>query len=113
MRTSFRQGDPAQTEADTLCAGLFEDEEAPAQLDAALDGALGRLIAAGEAKGGFKKTALLHPGGAIAAERVIPVGLGKRADFGHERARVAAAVALGRARDAGARSLAWAVPDAG
>jgi leucyl aminopeptidase len=112
MRTSFRQGDPAQTEADTLCVGLFEDEEPPAQLDAALGGALGRLIAAGEAKGAFKKTALLHPGGAIAAERVISVGLGKRADFDHERARVAAAVGFTHARDAGAKVLAWAIPEA-
>jgi leucyl aminopeptidase len=111
MRTSFRQGDPGQTAADTLCVGLFEDEGAPVPLDEALGGALGRLVAAGEAKGGFKKTALLHPDGAIAAERVISVGLGKRADFDHERARVGAAVGFTRARGAGARSLAWAVPE--
>jgi leucyl aminopeptidase len=111
MRTSFRRGDPSQTAADTLCVGLFEDEGAPAQLDAALGGALARLLDSGEAKGSFKKTALLHPEGRIAAMRVIAVGLGKRADFGHERARVAAAVGLARARDVGARSLGWALPD--
>jgi leucyl aminopeptidase len=110
MRTTFRQGDPGQTAADTLCVGLFEDEGAP-PLDEALGGALGRLIEDGEAKGAFKKTALLHPEGAIGAARVISVGLGKRADFDHERARVAAAVGFARARDAGARALAWALPD--
>jgi leucyl aminopeptidase len=111
MRTSFRQGDPGRTAADTLCVGLFEGEGAPAPLDDALGGALGRLVASGEAKAAFKKTALLHPEGAIAAARVILVGLGKRAEFDHERARVAAAVGFTRARDAGARALAWALPD--
>jgi leucyl aminopeptidase len=42
--------------------------------------------------------------------RVIVVGLGKRDDFDHEKARVAAAAAGGRARDVGATSLSWAAP---
>jgi leucyl aminopeptidase len=111
MRTASRQGAPQDTSADTLCVGLFENEDAPQALDAALGGALGRLVEAGEAKGSFKKTALLHPlnGGSLA--RVVIVGLGKRDELGHERARVAGAVGLARARDAGARSLAWAVPE--
>ncbi len=91
--------------------GLFEDGDPPASLDQALGGALGRLVGSGEASGKYKKTALLHPDGAIGAARVISVGLGKREDFDHERARVAAAVGFARARDAGARSLAWAVPE--
>jgi leucyl aminopeptidase len=69
------------------------------------------LIESGEAKGSFKKIALLHTDGAIGASRVLVVGLGKRTEFDLERARIAAAVALGRARDAGAKRLAWAVPE--
>jgi leucyl aminopeptidase len=91
--------------------GLFEDGGPPASLDQALGGSLGRLVESGEASGKFKKTALLHPDGAIGPARVITVGLGKRQDFVHERARVAAAVGFGRARDAGARSLGWLVPE--
>src|SRR3954451_19317106 len=113
MRASFRHGKPETTDADTLCVGLFEGDKAPGGVDEALDGRLGRLIEAGEAKGAFKKTAILHPDGAIGAARVITVGLGKREDFDHKRARVASAVAFTRARDAGAKRIAWAVPEGG
>jgi leucyl aminopeptidase len=111
MQVRFRQGTPQDTAADTLCVGLFEEEGAPAALDEALGGALAKLIESGEAKGKFKKTAILHPGGAIDAERVIAVGLGKRDELDGERARIAAAVGHARARDAGAKALAWAVPE--
>ena len=111
MRASFRQSAPQSTDADTLCVGLFDGESAPAALDEALGRKLGRLVESGEAKGTFKKTAILHPDGAIGAARVITVGLGKRDEFTPERARVAAAVAFGRARDAGAKRVAWALPD--
>jgi leucyl aminopeptidase len=111
MRTSFRQGVVADTSADTICVALFEDEGAPGALDDAIGGGLGRLIEAGEAKGAYRKTALLHPEGKINAARVISVGLGKREEFEPERARVAAAVGFARAREAGAQSAAFAVPD--
>jgi leucyl aminopeptidase len=111
MRTSFRQGAAAETHADTLCVGLFEDEGAPKAIDEALEGKLGRLIESGEAKASPRKSTLLHSGGAIAPARVIGVGLGKRDDFDPERARIAAAVGFARARDAAATSLAWEVPE--
>jgi leucyl aminopeptidase len=111
MRARFRQGKEQESSADTLCIGLFEDEEPPAELDEAIGGDIGRLISSKEAKAAFKKTAIAHPEGAIGAERVIVVGLGKRGEFNAERARVAAAVGAGRAKEAGAKSLAWAVPE--
>jgi leucyl aminopeptidase len=111
MRASFRRGVAADTPADTLCVGLFEDEGVPKAVDDALDGRLGRLAESSEAKAGFRKTALLHPEGAIGAARVVTVGLGKRAEFDAERARIAAAVALKRTREASAGKIAWAVPD--
>jgi leucyl aminopeptidase len=39
------------------------------------------------------------------------VGLGKRDDFTPERARLAAAVALARAQEAGGRAIAWVTPE--
>ena len=105
MRASFRQGAPADTQADTLCFGLFEGDDAPADLDRALGGRLARLIESGEAKGSFKKVAVLHPDGDVGAARAIAVGLGKRAEFTPERARIAGAVGAGagtrRGREAG------------
>jgi leucyl aminopeptidase len=112
MQPSFRQGNPTDTSADTLCVGLFEGEEAPSGIDDALGGSLGRLIASGEAKASFKKVAVLHPGGDGGPARVLAVGLGKREELDPERTRIAAAVALRRAGELGARSIAWAVPDA-
>jgi leucyl aminopeptidase len=112
MQPSFRQGNPTDTSADTLCVGLFEGEEAPSGIDEALGGSLGRLIASGEAKASFKKVAVLHPGGDGGPARVLAVGLGKREELDPERTRIAAAVALRRAGELGARSIAWAVPDA-
>ncbi len=89
MRASFHQGPASSADADTLCVGLFEGAGAPADLDAALGGKLGRLVESGEAKGSLKKTAILHPDGAIGAARVITVGLGKQAELTPERARIA------------------------
>jgi leucyl aminopeptidase len=94
-----RAGDPRETEADTLVVPVFEGE----QLD---DPALQALVESGEAKPGPRKLAVTHVDG----KRVVLVGAGKRDELDHERARVAAAVAAGRAKELGARSLAWAAP---
>jgi predicted GNAT superfamily acetyltransferase len=80
--------------------GLFEGETPD-------DDAARPLVESGEAKGGLRKLAVTHEDG----RRVIVAGLGKRDEFDHERARVGAAAAAGRARELGARSLSWAVPD--
>ena len=54
----------------------------------------------------FKSLALTHAEG----KRWLLVGLGARADFTPERARVAAAVASARAREISTRALCWATP---
>jgi len=89
-----------EVEADLLAVMLFEDEELPEPLA----GAPG----AGDAKGGFRKTALLHP---EKPGRALVVGLGERDDFEPERARVAAALAARQASSLEATSLALAPPD--
>jgi leucyl aminopeptidase len=96
---SARRGAPEETDADTRIVGLFEGES----LD---EPELQALVDSGEAKGGVKKVAVTHADG----KRVVVVGLGKRSEFDAERARVAAAVAAGRASELGARSLSWATP---
>ena len=94
-----RAGSPRETEADTRVVPVFEGEG----LD---DSALQALVDAGEAKAAFRKLAVTHED----ERRVILVGAGKRDEFDHERARVIAAVAAGRARELGARSLSFAAP---
>jgi leucyl aminopeptidase len=113
VRASFRQGPPLETTADTLCVGLFEgDESIPEGLAGGTADALGALIEAGEAKGKLRRVTTAHPRGDGPA-RLIAVGLGKHEDFGAERARIAAAVAMARAREAGARKAAFLVPAPG
>jgi leucyl aminopeptidase len=89
-------------DADTVVVGCFEDEqpvsEAPAEL--------AELLSSGEASTTFKALALTH----AADRRWLLAGLGKRADFTAERARVVAAVARERARELSTGSLCWVTP---
>ena len=106
VAVTARHGRPEETAADTRVVGLFEGESLA-------DAALQALVDLGEAKPALKQVALAHedaPGGG--QRRVLIAGLGPRGEFDEERARVAAAAAAGRARELGAVSLSWAVPDA-
>ena len=105
LTVTARAAAPEDTAADTRVVGLFEDE-APGEPS------VRRLVDLGEAKPGLEKVALAHeaaPGGG--ERRVLVAGLGKRAEFGPERARVAAAAVAARAKELGAVSLSWAAPD--
>jgi leucyl aminopeptidase len=105
---------PRETDADTIVVGVFEASEAvtSAQREAGgiphdvEDGALGALVQSGEARPGFRKLAHAHAAG----RRWIMIGLGRRDDFDAERARIAAAVAYGRACELGTRTLCWELP---
>ena len=101
MRVSVAETAVAESGADLVCVGLFEGDDLPEELA----GAPG----AGDAKGGYKKTALVHP----ESGRVLVVGLGERDDFQTERARVAAALGAQAARRLEAGSIAWALPEGG
>jgi leucyl aminopeptidase len=94
---------PLGTDADTIVVGVFEGEDIAHDVPG---GTLGALLRSGEAKRAFKRLAVVH----AERRRFILVGLGARAQFDAERARVAAAVAHGRASELGARALCWEVP---
>ena len=105
ITVSARDGAPQETAADTRVLGLFDGEKLP-------ESELQQLVELGEAKPGLGKVAVAHedaPGGG--RRRVLIAGLGKRDEFDAEKARVAAAAAAGRAKDLGAVSLSWALPD--
>src|SRR5829696_3814210 len=95
--------DPPATNTDTVVVGIFAGKGVPHDVE---DGALGALVESGEARPGFRKLTHTHTAG----KRWILVGLGDRDSFDAERARIAAAVALGRARELGARELCWELP---
>jgi leucyl aminopeptidase len=107
IAVTVRSGPPEDTAADTRVLGLFDGEHLP-------DPDLQQLVELGEAKTGLGKVAVAHeeaPGGGH--RRVLIAGLGKREEFDGEAARVAAAAVAGRAKDVGAVSLSWALPDDG
>src|SRR5918997_2163086 len=95
--------DPPDTGADTVVVGVFDGKGIPHDVP---DGALGALVESGEARSEFR--ALTHTN--AAGRRWILIGLGARDNFDAERARVAAATALGRARELGTRTLCWELP---
>ena len=102
MEVSATTQPPSAADADTVVVGVFEDQE----LDADVPAELRELLASGEAARSFKSLALAHTDGT----RWLSVGLGPRADFDSERARVAAAVARERLRELSTRALCWRAP---
>jgi leucyl aminopeptidase len=93
---------PQDADADTVVIGVLEGEKVHHDVDGVLNG----LVSAGEAKAKHRHVAVAHAG----AKRWVLVGLGKRDELDGECVRVAAAAALGRARELGARRLCWEVP---
>jgi leucyl aminopeptidase len=93
---------PADSDADTIVVGVLDGEAVAHDVDGVLQG----LIDGGEARSRHRHLAVTHAAG----RRWLLVGLGKRSELDAERMRVAAACALGRARDLGARRLCWEVP---
>ena len=100
MQVEVRQIEPSEVEADLVAIGLYDGEGLPAEIAAA--------PGAADARGAFKKLALLHP---QRPARLLVVGLGKRDEMDAERARVAAALAAREAAELQTRSLAWALPE--
>jgi leucyl aminopeptidase len=94
---------PGASDADTVALGVFAGEDAPLGAPAEV----GELFSSGEARSSFKALAQTHAAG----KRWLIVGLGRREQFGHERARVAASLISARAREISSRVLCWEVPD--
>jgi leucyl aminopeptidase len=94
MRVSATTEPVLQLDADTVAVGLVEGEGIPHDTPS------------GEAKARFKHLAVTHAEG----RRWVLVGLGERDRLDGERLRVAAALVHGRAKELGARTLAWELP---
>jgi leucyl aminopeptidase len=103
MRVTASTESPADSGADTIVVGVFEDGEVAHDVDG---GALAALIESGEAKLAHRSLALTHAGGA----RWLLAGLGPEAEFDAERARVSAALAAARAEELSTRHLCWELP---
>ncbi|MGZ5333017.1 MAG: leucyl aminopeptidase [Solirubrobacterales bacterium] len=102
MKVQVEDKPLADADAGLVAVGLFDGDDLAAEIAAA--------PGAEDAKGGYKKTEVLHGEG---SGRTAVIGLGKRNDWEPERARVAAAIATRVARTHEASSIAWVVPDQG
>jgi leucyl aminopeptidase len=102
VNVSWTAEPAAETAADTVAIGVFEGAETPSGAPAQV----GELLSSGEARRSFKALALAHADG----KRWLVVGLGERADFTPERARVAAATVRERARELSTKVLCWQMP---
>jgi leucyl aminopeptidase len=114
MELKVEFGSPAEVRADWLIAGVWEDEEPAgtvAQLDAKLGGTVARLRERGDISGKANELTPLLTCPGIQAERVLIVGLGKRATA--DRASlIAAAAAAARHVTAKERDrLVFVLPD--
>ena len=106
VKVTLTTEEPQATDADTVAVALFEGEPMPT----GAPGEVADLLSSGEARSSFKALAVTHAQG----KRWLTVGIGKPEDFTPERARVAAAKALERAKEISARTLCWQLPaDAG
>jgi leucyl aminopeptidase len=103
MRIVATTDSPLETSADTIAVGVFDGEDIAHDVG---DGTLQRLLDRGEARRAYRHLAVAH----AEERRFIVVGLGARAAFDAERARIAAAAVHARARELGAATLCWEVP---
>lgn len=109
--------DALAASADALVVNLFEGDTSPGgatgAVDAALGGAISRLLAGGDVTGKLGEVTVLYPTAGVSAPRVLITGLGRRDAFGPEAARRASAAAALRAAELGAAKLATVVHGAG
>src|SRR4051794_1990483 len=103
MRGRATTDAPADTGAATAVEGAFEGEDVPHDPAGPPPQA---MLASGADKRGRKRLAVWHADGM----RWLLLGLGARDRFDGERARTAAATALGRANELGAKTLGWELP---
>lgn len=117
MKLQVIQGNIQENHADTVIVNLFEGVTNPGgatkAVDQALNGAIGEMITSGDLHGKAGEVGVLYPRGAIPARRVLVVGLGKPEALDLEGIRRAAAVAIRRARELGAKEVATIVHGAG
>lgn len=117
MNITITQGNLTEISADTLIVNLFDDVTQPSgatgAIDQAMGGAITELIATGDLTGKEGEVGILYPRSALAADRVLVVGLGKRDSFSLEGVRRAAGHAIQKARALKSNHVATIIHGAG
>ena len=102
-----QKGDVIGVKADLLAVGVFSDAPGllSGMLGKKLSGRISQLKKLGDFKGAVLSSSLLYSDGAVAASRVLLVGLGKRKDVTANVLRKAASAAMAKAVDLKATSV--------
>ena len=110
-------GDITQIEVDALVVNLFEGVSLPGgatgAVDKVLDGAIVKLIEAGEIKGKLGELTLIHTLGRMPAGRILVAGLGKQQEFTLDKIRRISAQSCRYLRGKGVKRVATIVHGAG
>ncbi|MDX1507472.1 MAG: leucyl aminopeptidase [Woeseiaceae bacterium] len=88
---------PSRRAADCVIVGIYDRGKlgaAAADIDAASDGELGRLVKSGDLSGKLGQSTVLRGLSGVRARRVVVVGLGKISEFGQKQLRTALASAI-------------------
>ena len=112
MEFSIKTLSPEKAKAGCVAVGIYQEKEltAPARrIDQACKGALRAVL--GDFSGKAGATLVLRRLAGVAAERVLLVGLGPRAEFGETAYRSAVAGAAGALRELGAKDAAFFLVD--
>ena len=114
MNITVKTGGFAQEQADVIAIGVLENPDfysAPLQnIEQVLGGRIREVMNLGDFTGKHKTTNWLYTNGAIAAPRVLLVGLGEYYDLTAERVREAAGTAAKAIRDKGLSTAAIPIP---
>ena len=117
MHIKVATGDITEQQVGAIIVNLFEDVTAPkgatGAVDAALDGAISRLISDGEIKGKRGELTLIHTLGKIPPARVLVAGLGKGPGISADAVRSIAAESCRRLRRTGVETVATIIHGAG
>jgi leucyl aminopeptidase len=108
VRIKVRKAAPSEVPAGLLAVGLHKGEAAPEDVRAVAEPAL----SGGDFSAKRGETALLYAGGALAAPRLLLVGLGGRSSFTQGELRKTAATVARRASSLGLQEAAFTLPSA-
>ncbi len=115
MNITVKTGDFRQNETDVVIIGVLENPDFYSGYlhiaDEALNGRIRDLIELGDFTGKMKSTSLIYTRGAMAAPRLLLVGLGPYNELTVEKVRQGAGHAAQYARDMGLKSATFVVPD--
>ena len=114
MNITVKTGAFTQEQSDVIAIGILENPDfysAPLQnIEQVLGGRIREVMNLGDFKGKHKTTCWLYTNGAIAAPRVLLVGLGEYHDLTVEKVREAAGNAARTIRDMGLSTAAIPIP---